>query len=112
MIGTFKNALKSAVANAYQTVYTAPSGKTSVIIRFDISNPSGAGVQASARIRDSSAAVNVYVIKNAPVSEGSTLALVDDQKLVLEANDYIEVICDTASATVDVVCSILEDVNG
>ena len=58
--------------------------------------------------RDTSASASYHVVKNAPVPVGSTLKVVSGQKIVLNANDKVQVYA-TAN-TVDVVASILEGV--
>jgi hypothetical protein len=111
-ISQFKNANKTGVANGSWTqVYTAPSSKASYIIELDIACVGASGVQASVRVYDSSATLNTYLVKAAPVPVGSSLQVVDTQKIVLESLDRIEVTCDTVGETVDVICSLIEDVN-
>ena len=48
------------------------------------------------------------IVKDAPIPTGSALKVVSGQKIVLEPQDSIAV---TATASVDVVCAILEDIN-
>lgn len=111
-ISQFKNANKTSVANgSWTVVYTAPAAKASYIIELDIACVGASGVQASVRIYDSSAATNTFLVKAAPIPVGSSLQVVDTQKIVLEALDRIEVTCDTAGEVVDVLCSLIEDVN-
>lgn len=111
MTSIFKNANKSSVGNSWVTIYTAPALKTSCFIELDISCVGSTGVAVSVRVRDNSASISTYLIKNAPVPLGSTITVLDNQKVVLEAADYIEVKCETTGEVVDVVSSLLEDVN-
>ena len=108
--GIFKNAIKTAVGNTWTQVYAAPSGKTSYIIQCDVANIANSGVQISLRVRDNSASIYAFLVKNAPVPVGSSIQVIDGQKIVLESLDTLELICDTTGSTVDVVVSLIEDV--
>lgn len=110
-ISLFKNAVAAAVGNSFVTIYTAPVGKDSYTIELDIASNGNTGVQITARLHDVSAAVTANIVKGAPVPVGSALQVIDGQKIVLEAGDYIEVKCDTPGETVDVILSLVEDVN-
>lgn len=106
---SFKNALKASIGTSAQTVYTAPSGKTSIIIELDLANRSNSGVYADVTITDNSGSVTSYLVKAAPIPTGGTLQVISGQKIVLEGNDYIQV-ASTAASSVDAVAAILEDV--
>lgn len=110
-ISQFKNAIKEDVGNAYETLYTAPVDKASYIIELDVASKGNTGVQVSCRVNDVSSGDTAYVVKLAPVPVGSALQIIDGQKIVLEAGDSIEIICDTPGESVDVICSLIEDVN-
>jgi len=109
--GLFKNAVKAAIGNSFQTIYTAPALKDSYAIELDVANNGNTGVQITARLYDISAGVTANIVKLAPVPVGSAIQIIDGQKIVLEAGDYIEVKCDTPGETVDVILSLVEDVN-
>lgn len=111
VVSKFKNAIKAGIGNSFQAVYTAPVGKDSYTIELDVSNNGNTGVQITARIHDLSAGVTANIVKGAPVPIGSALQVIDGQKIVLEAGDYIELKCDTAGETVDAIMSLVEDVN-
>lgn len=108
--GIFKNAIRASVGNTFTTIYTAPSGKTSYIIECDVASTGNSGVQTSIRVNDVSTSNVAHVVKGAPVPVGSAIQIIDGQKLVLEAGDFIEVKCDTSGSTVDVIISLIEDV--
>jgi hypothetical protein len=112
-IGQFKNAMKKAVGNAGAVVYTAPSG-AAYLIECDIACTGDSGVQISVSLVDSSAPQSeqeVFLVKNAPVPTGSSIQVIDGQKVVLESGDSIKVVCETSGQTVDVVLSLVENVN-
>jgi hypothetical protein len=107
--GLFKSAKAKDVGNSYVTVYTAPASQTSYFLQFDVCNTSTTGVQISAVVDDG---VNEYCLfKNTPLPVGSTLEYCEDKKLVLAPNELLKVKCDTLGEVVDVVCSLVEDVN-
>ena len=121
LVGHFKNAIKAGVTdttpasdtalNGFTTIYKAPTTPmyASYLIECDIACTGNTGVQASVRIRTSSA--TAYLVKEAPVPLGSTLQVIDGQKVVLGPGDSIEVKCLSAGQTVDVVVSLVENVN-
>jgi len=107
MANDFKNA-QSVGVTTVTTVYAAPAAKTSIVLELDIANTTASAVTASAEVVDTSASTDAYIIKDAPIPVGSALQVVAGQKIILEATDVLRV---TASGAVDVICSILEDVN-
>jgi hypothetical protein len=106
--GIFKSECLSSVGDSWQTLYTCPNGESSILIELDLCNIAGTGVQASVRIQRG--VNNFHVIYEAPVPAGSTLQAVFGQKIVLESDDVLQVQSNTANS-LDVVCSIIEDVN-
>ena len=114
MANNFKNAFATNVSMSSGTptdVYTsatAGSGVNSILIELDIANTGSSAVSVTVLIRDTSASASYHVVKNAPVPVGSTLKVVSGQKIVLNANDKVQVYA--TAQTVDVVASILEGV--
>jgi hypothetical protein len=122
-IGQFKNANKANVGIGVGAVaptdggdgcviYKAPTGEDSYLIELDIASLGVSGVQIDVRIWDASENASVFVVKAAPVPVGSALSVVDNQKIVLESEDELIVECVTDGEFVDVVSSLLENVNG
>ena len=107
MANDFKNAQAVGVTSV-TTIYTAPAAKTSILLELDIANTAQNVVEASVEIFDTSASTDAFLVKNAPVPAGGTLQVVAGQKIILEATDIVKV---SATAAVDVVAAILEDVN-
>lgn len=107
MANTFKNAKQIGVTTRTD-VYTAPVGKDSIILELDISNTVSSSVTTSVEMFDSTDSSYAYIVKDAPILVGSSLQVISGQKVILESGDKV---CVTSSAAVDVVCSILEDVN-
>ena len=104
---TFKNAQSATVTGA-TTIYTAPAGQASIILEMDVSNTAEGTAAVDVRVYDNSGGTNAYIVKGANILVGGAMKVVSGQKIVLEGDDYITVTSDIA---VDVVCSILEDVN-
>lgn len=122
--GQFKNAIKSGVSknttvvngvttlanDGFVTIYTTPNTFASYVIECDIACISDSGVQVSVRVKKSDG-TKAHVVKNAPVPVGSSIQIIDGQKLVLESGDALEVMCETAGESVDVIVSLVENVN-
>ncbi len=113
MANNFKNAFATSVSTTSgspTTVYTANNGSAvnSILIELDVANTGSSAVQITVQIYDSSGTASYHIVKNAPVPAGGALKVVSGQKVVLNGDDQVRVYA-TAS-TVDVVCSILEDV--
>jgi len=113
MANNFKNAFATSVSTnsgSPTTVYTANNGSAvnSILIELDVANTGSSAVQITVQIYDSSGTASYHIVKNAPVPAGGALKVVSGQKVVLNGDDQVRVYA-TAS-TVDVVCSILEDV--
>ena len=115
MANNFKNAFATNVSTnsgAPTDVYTSSvsgSGVNSILVELDIANTGNSAVNVTVLIRDNSASTSYHVIKGAPVPVGSTLKVVSGQKIVLNADDKVQVYA-TAN-TVDVVASVLEGVS-
>jgi hypothetical protein len=123
--GQFKNAIRSGVGknqttnsdgittlinDGFTTIYTTPSTFASYVIECDIACVGDSGVQVSVRVKKSDG-TKAHVVKSAPVPVGSSIQIIDGQKLVLEAGDSLEVTCETAGESVDVIVSLVENVN-
>lgn len=113
MAAIFKNATRLNVGNSNEIIYKAPAGVTSYLIQFDVSSKGATGVQISAYLRDVSQypANPVCIVKGAPVPVGSAIQILDGQKLVVEGEDEVLVSCDTLGEEVDVIVSLVENVN-
>lgn len=123
--GQFKNAIRSGVGKnqttdgsgnttlvneGFTTIYTTPNTFASYVIECDIACVSDSGVQVSVRVKKSDG-TKAHVVKSAPVPIGSSIQIIDGQKLVLESGDSLEVMCDTNGESVDVIVSLVENVN-
>ena len=112
MAAVFKNALSKNVGDtSFTSIYTAPQGKASYIIECDIACVESSGVQVSVVLVKDGSEDAVYVVKSAPVPTGSSIQVIDGQKIVLESGDSIKVKCESPGKKVEVVVSLVEDVN-
>jgi hypothetical protein len=115
MANNFKNAGASGVSTSSgspTTIYTSNNGTAavnSILIELDVANTGTSAVAASVLLYDTSATTSYHIVKDAPIPAGSTMKVVSGQKIVLNDDDEIRVYA--TAATVDVVASILEDVN-
>jgi hypothetical protein len=108
MANTFYRKFSANVGNTATTVgsYTVSSGTTSIVLGLSLCNTTGATINASVFVNNG--ANNYYVVKNAPLSAGSSLIPIGgDQKFVLQFNDNVKVVSDTATS-IDVAMSIME----
>src|SRR6056300_1921546 len=114
MANNFKNAFATSVSTSSGSptdVYTSNNGSAvnSILIELDVSNTGSSAVQVTVMIYDSSATTEYHIVKNAPIPAGGALKVVSGQKIVLNGDDEIRVYA--SAATVDVVASVLEDVD-
>jgi hypothetical protein len=107
----FKNAMKPAVGESWVTLYSAPADMASLILQINGAIAGTASLIGSARVLDSSTGTYSYLIKNAPIPQGDAIRLIDQAKIVLEANDVLEVKCESPDETIDYIGSLIEDVN-
>jgi len=113
MANNFKNAFATSVSTTSGSptaVYTPNNGTAvnSILIELDVANTGSSAVQITVQIYDSSATTAYHIVKNAPIPSGGALKVVSGQKVVLNGDDQVRVYASASS--VDVVCSILEDV--
>jgi hypothetical protein len=110
MANIFTNRFKPSVGTANTTVYQAPIATSSTVIGLSIANRTTSNtITISAYVLDSSNSYTAtYIVNNATVPIGGTIVVVGgDQKLVLKANDSVQV---TSSVTnsADCILSVLE----
>jgi len=106
MANTFKNYfLKNATTSA-ANVYVAPASTQSTIIGMTIGNTTASPISANVTVV--SAGTTYFMLQNATISNGGALVPIGgDQKLVMEAGDYMQVQT-SATNSADVIVSVLE----
>ena len=123
MANDFKRFVKKDIGTGEgasgSTVYTVPAGSgssalESIVIGITIANKSTAGITCDVFIDAlGGASDDVYVVKDASITAGSSLEVMSGNKLVLQhsgsAGDVLKMTSSTASAA-DGIVSVLEDV--
>ena len=108
MANTFKNAALASVNNsAYDTLYTAPSATTAVLLGVALANKTGNSVTVQVQFADTSASTTHQLLESVSIPGNTTLEVLAGQKYILETGDILKVQAGTASA-IDVVLGVME----
>jgi len=108
MANTFKNAALASVNNsAYDTLYTAPSATTAVLLGVALANKTGNSVTVQVQFADTSASTTHQLLESVSIPGNTTLEVLQGQKYILETGDILKVQAGTASA-IDVVAGLME----
>ena len=107
MANTFKLKTKANVGVTTVGIYTAPASTTTVVIGITLANTSGAGVNVGVGITRAGATEDVKLLKNAPIPQGSSLEVMQGNKIVVEAADTVKAKSDVNN-TLDVALTIME----
>ena len=108
MPNTFRNQTLKATGTTAQNAYAAGAGVQATVIGMTIANITNSPISANVILSGGDITGNVYLVQNATIAPGGALVPVGgDQKLVLEAGDYLQVNTSVASSA-DVITSILE----
>ena len=106
MANDFKLKTKSNIGVSTVGIYTVPPSKTSTVIGITLANISGGSINVTvgiARTVDD----DVSILKNVPIPQGSTLEVMQGNKIVLEAYDTINASSDI-NTSLDASVTILE----
>lgn len=106
MANTFKNNfLKNATTTA-ANAYVTPAATQTTVIGMTIGNTTASPISANVTIV--SGGTTYFLVQNATISNGGALVPIGgDQKLVMEAGDYMQVQT-SATNSADVIVSVLE----
>lgn len=108
MAEVFKNASKVSVsASSADTIYTAPSLTTSIILGVAIANKSSNVVSLTLSFTDSSATTTTQMLPSVQIPGNTTLEVLAGQKYILEAGDTLKALADTATS-IDITMGVLE----
>jgi tryptophanyl-tRNA synthetase len=106
MANAFKNYFLKNANTTSQNVYAAGAGVSATVIGMSIANITNAPISANVTI--TSGGVEYFMVKQATIASGGSLVPVGgDQKVVLEATDYMRVQTSAANSA-DVIVSVLE----
>jgi hypothetical protein len=108
MANIFKNSLQSSVGTTGVVAYTSPVATTATVIGVSVANVNTSNINVTVMLRDVSANRTVHLVRNALITPGGTAVLVGgEQKIVMEAGDFLSVTSSLA-ASADMVVSVLE----
>ena len=106
MANTFKLKSKANVGVTTAGVYVVPSSTSTVVIGITLANTSGSSVNVGCGITRGSAD-NINLLKNVPLPQGSSLEVMQGNKVVLETTDTFTAISDVNNS-IDVALTIME----
>ena len=108
MANAFKNSISGSIGTSGVKVYETPAATSTTVIGVNVANVNSNNISVSVMMRDTSANKAVYIVKDALIVPGSSDILVGgEQKLVLEAGDFLSV-TSSLSNSADVIVSVLE----
>jgi len=108
MANAFKNSITGSIGTNGVKVYETPLATSTTVIGVGVANTNSQNISVSVMVRDNSANKVVYVVKDSLILPGSSNVLVGgEQKLVLEAGDFLSVTSSLANSA-DVIISVLE----
>jgi len=108
MANAFKNSITGSIGTIGAKVYETPANTLTTVIGVGVANVNSNNISVSVMVRDNSANKTVFVVKDSLILPGSSNVLVGgEQKLVLEAGDFLSVTSSLANSA-DVIVSVLE----
>ena len=108
MANTFKNSITGSVGTTGVKVYEAPAATAATVIGVNVANTATQNISVSVMLRDNIGNKCVYLVKDALIVQGGSNVMVGgEQKVVLEATDFLSVTSSLA-ASADVIVSVLE----
>ena len=93
---------------AFGSSYITASTKAAIVVGMTLCNVTSGSIKASVKISDDDASNACWIALNVPIPAGDSIELIQG-KLVLEQDDSVYVVSDTATS-LDVVMSVLLDV--
>jgi len=106
MPNAFKNYKLKNANTVSQNVFAAGTGVQATVIGMTVANITNAPISANVTI--TSGGVEYFMVRSATIATGGALVPIGgDQKVVLEAGDFIRVQT-SASDSADVILSVLE----
>ena len=108
MANTFKLKSKANVGVATAGVYVVPSSPstTTVVIGITLANTSGSSINVGVGVTRASAD-DISLLKNVPIPQGSSLEVMQGNKVVLETTDTFTAKSDVNNS-LDVALTIME----
>ena len=106
MANTFKLKSKANVGVTTAGVYVVPRSTTTVVIGITLANTSGSSVNVGVGITRASTD-DISILKNVPIPQGSSLEVMQGNKIVLETTDTLTAKSDVNNS-LDVALTIME----
>ena len=107
MANTFKLKSKNNIGVSKVGIYTVPAATTTVIIGVTAANVSGQGINVGIGISRGANGDDISILKNVPIPQGSSLEVMQGNKIVVEAADTVTAKSDVNN-TLDVALTIME----
>ena len=108
MANAFKNSITGSIGTTGIKVYESPAATSTTVIGVNVANVNSQNISVSVMLTDVSLGNSVFIVKDSLVLPGSSNVLVGgEQKLVLEAGDFLSV-TSSLSNSADVIVSVLE----
>ena len=107
MANTFKLKSKNNIGVSTVGIYTVPASTTTVIIGVTAANISGQGNNVGIGISRGSNGDDISILKNVPIPQGSSLEIMQRNKIVVEAVDTVTAKSDVNNS-LDVALTIME----
>ena len=106
MANTFKLKSKANVGVTTAGVYAVPSSTSTVVIGITLANTSGSSINVGVGVTRASAD-DISLLKNVPIPQGSSLEVMQGNKVVLETTDTFTAKSDVNNS-LDVALTIME----
>ena len=107
MANTFKLKSKNNIGVSTVGIYTVPGATTTVIIGVTCTNVSGQGINVGIGISRATNGDDISILKNVPIPQGSSLEIMQGNKIVVEAVDTVTALSDVNNS-LDVALTIME----
>ncbi len=104
---TYNGDTNYSVALNKANIYTVPENTTAIVLGFSLSNLTDDILTTSVHYIDDDAGQEVHVLKDVAMAAGSTLEIMNGNKMILNANDAISVSADTSNSF-DAILSLVE----
>ena len=107
MANTFKLKSKASVGVTTVGIYTAPASTTTVVIGVTCANISAGSINVGIGVSRGSNGDDISLLKNVPIPQGSSLEIMQGNKVVIQTADTVTAKSDVASS-LDVALTIME----
>ena len=113
MANTFKNAMSENISDSSAaTVFTVPTGNASraVLIGVQLSNTGSSEIKATVILYDHSASTNdITLVNQIPIPAYSMVSVLAGDKIILEEQDAVKMLSNTASTLNGFISYLLVD---